>query len=488
MLRKDRVAPQAGAGQVIVPVPGFSGTWLEAGDPGSAPPEPGRVQAAAVLVADMLRTEQEATAVAGELATRYEEIDLLYTISDILGRTVRLEEAAQVIVRELADVVGARRASILVHDETHNTLRLVAGRGLETFNIGPVPVDHPDSIAARVFRSEQMLSYDGSSPGAHPGIGSARGYKGVSFVALPITIGPPGGPKRPIGVINLTDRIGEDAFTAGHKKLLGAIANQVGAALENARLVERERARVRLDTELDLAQGLQAALMQPSKALAKAGDIGARMMPAERVGGDFYKVIELPRTAAGVMLGDVSSHGLTAALLMAHVVAAAGIVAQTAQSPQQALARLLDVIGGELERAEMHVSIFYGVIDRKRGALRYANAGHPQAFLVPGDGAEPVRLKATAPPLGLAPDKKVRASRRAWVTGQDVLVLASDGIAESAGPNGERYGDERMLAVVRKAMAGNQTGQGIVDAVFADLAAFAPGPAADDRTLLVVRG
>jgi len=461
--------------------------WLQAGSPGRPAPGAASMRALAALAGEALRSEHEATAVAGELATRYEEIDLLYTISDILGRTVHLEEAAQVIVRELADVVGARRASIMVHDEASNTLRLVAGRGLETFQIQPVPVDHPDSIAARVFRSEEMLSYDGTSSAAPPGSGSSRGYKGVSFVALPITIGPQGGRQRAIGVINLTDRIGEDAFTAGHKKLLGAIANQVGAALENARLVEREKARVRLDTELDLAQGLQAALMQPSKTLADIGDVAARTVAAERVGGDFYKLLELRRGALGVMLGDVSSHGLTAALLMAHTIAAAGIVAQGAESPQQALVRLLGSIGEELARAEMHVSIFYCVIDRSRGALKYANAGHPLAFLVP-DGGEPVRLKATAPPLGLGPDKRIRGSRRGWKTGADVLLLASDGITETAGPSGDRYGEERLLGIVKRAQADGLSAQAIVDAVFTDVEAFAPGAAADDRTLLVVRG
>jgi sigma-B regulation protein RsbU (phosphoserine phosphatase) len=136
----------------------------------------------------------------------------------------------------------------------------------------------------------------------------------------------------------------------------------------------------------------------------------------------------------------------------------------------------------------MHVSIFYGVIDRVRGVLRYANAGHPLAFLVPGDGGEPVRLKATAPPLGLSPDKRIKGSRRGWKTGTDLLLLASDGITETAGAGAERYGDERLLGVVRRSLADGLDAQSIVNAVFADLESFAPGAAADDRTLLVVRG
>ncbi len=467
----------------LAPVPGGAGLVLEVMDD-RGPDAEVRAHAVAALAAELLRTEHEAAMLADELATRYEEIDLLYTIADILGRTVRLEEAAQVITRELADVVGARRASILVLDEASQTLRLVAGRGLETYRVEPIPVHDPRSIAARVFREQRMLAYDATSPAPLQRAGEERGYRGASFVSLPISYAPPGGPPRTIGVINLTDRIGEDSFTAGHRKLLVAIAAQVGAAFENARLVERERRRVRLDTELLLAHGLQMALMQPTSVLEKVADVAARTVPVESVGGDFYKVVSLRSGAVGVAIGDVSSHGLTAALLMAHAIAAAGVIVQTVRTPEQALERLLEVVGDELARAEMHLSLCYAVVDARRGVLRYANAGHPQAFVVPAAG-EPVRLAATAPPLGLGTDRRIRGDRLPWTAGSDLLCCFSDGIPDTLGPGGEPYGEARVLATVQGAHA--LPTREIVNAVFAHLAAFAPGPAGDDRTLVCLR-
>ena len=466
----------------LEPVPGLEGTWLQLGPPASAS-ESGASHAAAVLAGDAARAEDEATLMAAELATRYEEIDLLYTIADVLGRTVRLEEAAQTIAHELAAVVGARRASILLHDEATGTLRMVAGRGLERLRVTPVTVDDPTSIAARVFREQIMLSRDGTSGGPHPGGGPERGYKGASFIALPITYAPPGGVPRSIGVINLTDRLGTDAFTAGHKKLLAAVASQVGAAIENARLVERERRRVRLDTELMLAQGLQTALMQPAAVLRRSGDIAARIVPAEAVSGDFYKVVVLRKDVLGVLMGDVSSHGLTAAMLMAHVIAAAGILAHTSTAPEQALNRLLDEVGDELLRAEMHVSLFYAILDARRGTLRYANAGHPQAFLVSPERSA-LRLSATAPPLGLSADRHITGARTTWARG-DLLCLFSDGLVEAMGPGGEPYGEGRLLQLVQREHA--KATPEIIEAAFRDIAAFAPGPAGDDRTLLLAR-
>ncbi len=461
----------------------MAGHWLQLG-PGDGADEARRARNAAAVLGEILRAEREAGLLAGELATRYEEIDLLYTIADILGRTVRLDEATRTICREVADVVGARRASIMVYDNERQALRMVAGRGLERFHTDPVSIDDPDSIAARVFRERRMLSFDASVPGPHPGAGEPRGYKGASFLSLPIIYQPPGGDPQPIGVFNLTDRICADAFTAGHKKLLTAIANQIGAALENARLVERERSRVRLDTELVLARDLQSVLMQPQPALARGAELGARTLSAEAVGGDFYKFLKVD-SSVGVIMGDVSSHGLSAAMLMTHVIAAAGIIAQAVKAPERALKRLLETIGEELTRAEMHVSIFYGIIDRKNALLRYANAGHPQAFVLDEHG-EPTRLGATAPPLGLGTENRIRGASHSWHAGKDLLCLFSDGFSETANAAGERYGEERLLALIKAHIRDPATQ--IVDAAFRDVAEFAPGlSAADDRTLVLVR-
>ncbi|HEX9483505.1 MAG TPA: hypothetical protein VF929_02955, partial [Gemmatimonadaceae bacterium] len=83
------------------------------------------------VVAQYLQTSLEVEHAAGELAERYEEINLLYSISEILGRTVSLEEGAATILREVSETVGAHRASILVHDTESSTLQVIARIGGE---------------------------------------------------------------------------------------------------------------------------------------------------------------------------------------------------------------------------------------------------------------------------------------------------------------------------------------------------------------------
>jgi sigma-B regulation protein RsbU (phosphoserine phosphatase) len=109
------------------------------------------------VIANALQSALEVEHAANELADRYEEINLLYTISEILGRTVALEEATARILTEISETVGARKAAVLVHDATANSLIAVAVLGAPAESMHPIPVDDTESVSARVFRSAHPL-------------------------------------------------------------------------------------------------------------------------------------------------------------------------------------------------------------------------------------------------------------------------------------------------------------------------------------------
>src|SRR5205807_1130717 len=124
----------------LEPGPDVDDMWLEVRDPG---PGARDATALAAIVGSVLAAERDAAQVAAELSERYEEIDLIYTISEILGQTIRLDEAADRILREVAGVVRARRATLLVHDRERGLLRIVATQGMDAPDIEPIEVDDP---------------------------------------------------------------------------------------------------------------------------------------------------------------------------------------------------------------------------------------------------------------------------------------------------------------------------------------------------------
>jgi len=184
------------------------------------------------------------------------------------------------------------------------------------------------------------------------------------------------------------------------------------------------------------------------------------------------------------MIGDVSSHGFGAALIMALAMAASGIHAETAESPHEAVGRLETSLAEELAETEMFLTLCYVVADPANGKLTYANAGHPHAFLVSTETGEITRLEATRPPLGLGVGGHERTVP--FERGKAILCLFTDGLADARGPGGERFGEQRVLSHVVNLRG--RPARPILEAVFTDIAAFTGGvPASDDRTLVLLK-
>ena len=439
-----RVESEAGAIYVAA-IAGPKRAWVGVGPCNDSHIDAARfVQFLALLVANLHRARLEVEHAAFELAERYEEINLLYTTSEIFGRTVSLEEAAARILEEIADTVGAGRGALLVHDRVTDTLQVVTAIGFDPKDAVPVAVQNSRSETARVFREQRAVIIEGDdAPESEP-------YRQGSLLSVPILWTNPGHPSVPLGVVNLSGRRSGSPFTSGDEKLVSAIATQIGTAIQINRLVRSSLSQQRMQQEMQLANDLQMKLLPKTSHFLPEADIAARVVPAESVGGDFYHLFRLGAGRTGVMIGDVSSHGYRAALIMALVMSAASIHAQTTADPQEMLSAILATIAEELESTEMFVSAFYAVIDPFRRRMRFANAGHPHAFVVTTDGCVE-RLPAGAPPLGMSAAVP-RTVERTWDPGSELLVLFTDGMSDARDRFDQRFGEETVLEIVREHM------------------------------------
>jgi sigma-B regulation protein RsbU (phosphoserine phosphatase) len=284
--------------------------------------------------------------------------------------------------------------------------------------------------------------------------------------------------------VNLSDRRRGQAFTAGDLKLVAAIATQVGSAIQNARLVRASLAQQRLSQEMMLAHDLQMKLLPSAEIVASQAEVAARVVPAEMVGGDFYHLFRIGPERTGVMIGDVSSHGYRAALIMALTMSASAIHAQGTSDPGEVLGALLRSLGEELSSTEMFISVFYGIVDRKAGELRYANAGHPHAFVIGGDGVVN-RLPAGTPPLGMV-DEPPPTVVRPWQANCDLMLLFTDGVSDARDRLDRRLGEQPILdvAVAERERPPREILQRLLERLEAHAGDLPPR---DDLTLVLVR-
>lgn len=465
---------------LVAQVPGIRRTWLAVAPCGTeGEPAEKHLRLLLPFVAQILRGAQEVEHAALDLAERYEEINLLYTIGEILGRTVTLEEAATIILTEVSETVGARHAAILVHEPGTEMLHAVAAIGTDSSGGVPIRVDDPECVSARVFRTQHPMTVQEGEMVCE----AERPYRRGEMLSVPIMWTTPSGGE-PIGVVNLSDRRSHQPYSAGDQKLVSAIATQIGTAIQNARLVHASLEQQRLMQEMYLAHDLQMKLLPNPAIVAPESKVAARVIPAESVGGDFYHLFRMAGGRTGVMIGDVSGHGYRAALIMALAMSAAAIHAQNAGDPGEMLSLLLGTLRDELATTEMFISMFFGVVDTHSGVLRFSNTGHPHAFIFSVDG-EPRRLLAQGPPLGMT-DAPPEAGAEPWQKGEDLLVLFTDGIIDARDPAGDRLGEEKVLAVISENRA--KQPEEILSTVFEMLEDYTGGTAsADDLTLVLLR-
>jgi phosphoserine phosphatase RsbU/P len=433
-------------------------------------------------VEQVLAHEDEARSAAHELSERYEEINLLYSISEILASFLSMEKATTRILEEVADVLGARRAALWVVDPGRNRLDLTAAVGEDGAH-ETIDVDDETSVTARVFRERQPVNLERGDSLPRSTHHEPLPHGEEPYLSVPVSFTPPDGDSRTVGVITLVGRRTDVRFSAGDLRLLTAIASQVAAALETQRLVRASLRRERFERELELAHDLQLKLLPDATRFLDTANVAARCAPAESVGGDLYHLFELPHGRLGVAIGDVSGHGFSAALIMALTMSAIAIYTQEATHPGDVLRHVHQALIDELESTEMYLTILFAIVDRHSGEVRYSNAGHPHAFAVRADGRVE-RLNATSPPLGTVPLPDYGESSIAWDQG-DLLFLFTDGLSDAFSADPGLGGEQHLLAEVI-GMRASQPAP-ILDHLFEIATTSRPHVPPDDRTAVLIR-
>ncbi len=249
------------------------------------------------------------------------------------------------------------------------------------------------------------------------------------------------------------------------------------------RLAALEREEGALDEQLRLAAEIQSASLPEIPPSTPGFRWAARMVPAGRIGGDFYDFYRTGTDTALVILGDVSGKGIPAALLLSAVKTLFRVLVRDTSDPAVVARRLSAALFEENEGLP-YVTAIVARFERTPRRLTYVNAGHPAAFLM-RDG-ETRSLASVGPPLGLLSGARYAAAEEELRPG-DIGVLVTDGVTEAfeSGP----ITMEELLRHAKEAALAGRPLAAVCDEVLAT-AADGGGPKGvegwqDDRTVLV---
>src|SRR5215204_3053991 len=217
------------------------------------------------------------------------------------------------------------------------------------------------------------------------------------------------------------------------------------AELMQQRLEQVMRERERVEQELQVARSIQQASLPNDVPTLEGWEIVHHYQPAREVGGDFYDILELSHGQLGLLVGDATSKGVPAALVMASTRSMLRAVARGSDySPGEVLSRVNDSLVTDIP-PNMFVTCFYAILDPENGSLRYANAVHDLPYLHRNGDAE--ELRARGMPLGLMPSMDYEEKEIALDAGEAALFY-SDGLVEAHDPKGEMFGFPRLRALV----------------------------------------
>ncbi len=352
------------------------------------------------------------------------------------NRAIDPERVAR-ILRPLARDPG--RLVVAVEDAT--------GRG-----IGPPP---PEGDAAAGPRLTRDLTLDGAFLGRLVAVGVAAREPAVADAIEAVAI----------AIEQLVD-----AERRGPRTAAGA---STGAG------------RSGLAAELALSRAQQRSIVTLLAPEIAGYDLASHYEPAREVGGDFFELFRLRKRGRplAIVIADVTGKGIAAALLMAFSRPVIHAALDASPGPAEALQRTNRILVDELHTA-LFITGLAGRLELATGQLRMANAGHEPPLLVPADGG-PIRpIEGNGPLLGAFTPLRLTETVTEVAPG-DCLVFYTDGVTDSLGPSGQRFGKERFLQTIEAARDG--TAHDLVAAIRDGVATFRESvDPADDITIVAV--
>lgn len=306
----------------------------------------------------------------------------------------------------------------------------------------------------------------------------------VEFEAAGVeVIGDLASSRRSIGLVLLSGKEGKMPLEADELRLLRGLFHQASMALDTSMLLEERARQAELERELEIAAAIQQSLLPASVQLGKGWDVAAVCRPARQVGGDFFAELPGPTPSChAVVYGDVSGKSVSGALMMMAAKEALHSLASVHGRPEElflhANKRLYELGNRSF------VALGYFCVNGS-DALQYVIAGQPQPLKRCNSGSiEELPLPDHRLPLGAMNEGRHQALATNVGPGE-MIVAYSDGVIEAQSPDGEFFGTQRLIDVLRNAP---ERPTDVVDTVLDALASFTGGMEPyDDVTLMVIR-
>jgi phosphoserine phosphatase RsbU/P len=419
------------------------------------------------------------------------KLNVLLQATSLLHSQLPLDDVLSAMLDHAIAVTNADRG-LLLEPEPSGSLRVHLARGSGGVRLSPEGLK-PSQTALRQAMEQRSSVITEDLNLADAALQMAQSIVAQSLravISIPLYANAPNGGSAEsegigergefLGIVYLDSRR-PTAFSRLDRQILDALAVEAASILDNARLVEHERQRQRMEQELNIAREIQQALLPRGIRDFPHLEVSGINTPCHAVGGDYFDVFRMGEDRIAFVIADVAGKGLGAALLTTMLQGSLAGVTLGAD-PLRVFQHINDFLCSHAEVGR-YATAFFGILDRE-GNLDYLSAGHPSPLLL-RDGNVRELYSEGSFPVGLIPEASFSVTRTILDPG-DTLILFSDGVTEAANLDEQLFGVPRLTEV----LAG-QNGVSLDDLqkrVVESVEKFSRGTSqADDITLLLIR-
>ncbi len=268
------------------------------------------------------------------------------------------------------------------------------------------------------------------------------------------------------------------------KLTLNIIATALTAQIKQKRYHAKAKS---LKADIDKARELQKSILPEHEYQFHNYELFGITQPAEIVGGDFFDYLEIgdDKERLGIVVGDAASKGVSASAEAMYISGALRMAASF-EIKIAPLMKRMNALVNQIFADDKFASLFYGELSTDRnGLFLYANAGHNPPFFLKSATDEIIELNPTGMLLGPTPNARYVIDNINFSI-NDVLVIYSDGITDTADSSYENYGEERLIKQIKKSK--KKTSKEITYSILEDVIKFSKdGKYNDDKTLVVIK-
>ncbi len=369
-----------------------------------------------------------------------EKLRAIIEASKKLTSVLDLDELLNVILDVALQEIEAERGTVFLLDQQKGELfsRILRGDEIDEIRL---PIGQ--GISGCVAESgKAVIIHDAyADPRFNPEFDRLTGFRTRSVLCAPLVKGE----HEILGVLQLLNKK-EGNFDKNDIEYLKALAAHMVIALENARAHLERLEQERTHRELELAAQIQQRFLPQENPQIPGVEIDARAVPSSDVGGDYYNFLDLPGDKLGIVLADVSGHGIGAAMITAAIHAYLHALLSCYESPAQ-MAGQLNGLLYQSTLPSKYATMAIVEIDPPARRLRYCNCGHNPMIFFNNGGVE--ALKASGTIVGMFP-KAEYSEEEIKLAGDERLLLYTDGVTEAArgeGEEREEFGFDRLVAL-----------------------------------------